>query len=224
MTVSLDILYEDNHLLVVNKPANLPTMGAARGKETLAAIAKGYLKTKYDKPGNAYLGVVSRLDAVATGVIVLARTSKAAKRLTEQFRHGDVVKEYWAMVEKCPHPTSAQCVDWIRKNEQQRRMVVVENGNPGAREARLRYSVIQKQPHASALRVCLETGRKHQIRLQLAHRGCPILGDRKYGSQRNFAPGIALHARSLGLQHPVRQVQLDFLAPLPRSWRPFQLD
>ena len=224
MTVSLNVLYEDNHLLVVNKPANLPTMGAARGKDSLVAIAKRYLKAKYDKPGNAYLGIVSRLDAVVTGVIVLARTSKAAKRLTEQFRRGEVAKEYWAMVEQRPQPTSAQCVDWIRKNEQQRRMVVVEDGDPGAREARLRYSLFQERTKGIALRVCLETGRKHQIRLQLSHRGYPILGDRKYGSQRNFAPGIALHARSLGLQHPVRQVQLEFLAPLPLSWHPFQLE
>ena len=117
MTVSLDVLYEDNHLLVVNKPANLPTMGAARGKETLAAIAKSYLKTKYDKPGNAYLGVVSRLDAVATGVIVLARTSKAAKRLTEQFRRGDVAKEYWAMVEQCrTQPPPSVSIGYARTN------------------------------------------------------------------------------------------------------------
>ncbi|MEE3371842.1 MAG: RluA family pseudouridine synthase [Planctomycetota bacterium] len=224
MTVALDVLYEDNHLLVVNKPANLPTMGATQGKDTLAAIAKGYLKAKYNKPGNAYVGVVSRLDAVVTGVIVLARTSKAAKRLTEQFRHGDVAKEYWAVVEQRPQPASAQCVNWIRKNEQQRRMVVVKDGAPGAREARLRYSLLQDNTHASALRVFLETGRKHQIRVQLSHRGHPILGDHKYGSQRNFAPGIALHARSLGLQHPVRKVHLDFLAPLPLSWHPFQLE
>ena len=224
MTVSLDVLYEDNHLLVVNKRANLPTMGVSPGKDSLASIAKTYLKTKYDKPGNAYLGVVSRLDAVVTGVVVLARTSKAAKRLTEQFRHNEVDKEYWAVVEQRPQPTSAQCIDWVCKNEQQRKMVVVQAGQPDAREARLRYSLLHEKRHGTALRVCLETGRKHQIRLQLSHRGCPILGDHKYGSQRNFTPGIALHARSLGLQHPVRKVQLEFLAPLPPSWRLFQLD
>ena len=224
MTVRLDVLYEDNHLLVVNKQANLPTMGVPRGQSSLAALARAYLKRKYGKPGNAYLGIVSRLDAVVTGVVVLARTSKAANRLTQQFRRGDVGKIYWAMVEQSPQPPSGQCIDWVLKNEQQRKMVVVQRSQPGAREARLSYSLIRRQPNDAALRICLETGRKHQIRLQLAHRGYPILGDHKYGSQRKFKPGIALHARGLQFQHPVRQVAMQFIAPLPTTWRCFRLD
>ena len=224
MTVPLDVLYEDNHLLVVNKQANLPTMGAPHGQSSLAALAKAYLKNKYDKPGNVYLGIVSRLDAVVTGVVVLARTSKAANRLTDQFRRGKVVKIYWAMVEQSPHPPCGQCTDWMLKNEQQRKMIIARDDQPGAREARLSYSLIRNRPHATALRIRLETGRKHQIRLQLSHRGYPVLGDHKYGSRRKFKSGIALHARRLELQHPVRNVTLNFTAPLPGTWRSFHLE
>jgi 23S rRNA pseudouridine1911/1915/1917 synthase len=213
------VLCEDNHLLAVNKPAMLPTMGVAEGQPSLIAAARDYLKTKYGKPGNVYLGVVSRLDAVATGVVLFARTSKAAARLTEQFRSREVEKTYWAIVEGTPRPSSQLCVEWLRKNETLHKMEVVAENTPGAQEARLSYRVLGEANGGTLLEVRLETGRKHQIRVQLGHRGLPIRGDRKYGARSSFTSGIALHARRLELAHPVRKTPLQLTAPLPDSWR-----
>lgn len=225
---SLNILYEDNHLLVVNKPAGLPTQGAGAGEDSLVVRAKEYLKRKYHKPGNVYIGVVSRLDALVTGVVVLARTSKGAARLSEQFREADVAKTYWAVVEGAPQQSSATLVDWLAKDERQRKMVVVgSQGIPSqnGQEARLRFSQLASLPgNQTLLCVNLETGRKHQIRVQLAHCGCPILGDAKYGASRSFPEGIALHARRLAIVHPTLQTRLEFVAPLPESWRSVPLD
>jgi 23S rRNA pseudouridine1911/1915/1917 synthase len=215
----LDVLYEDNHLLVVNKPALLPTMGVAEGERSLLTVAKQYVRRKYNKPGNVYLGVVSRLDSMVTGVVVFARTSKAAARLTEQFRSGDVDKIYWAIVAGTPRPVAANCEDWLRKDEARHRMVVSRAGETAAKLARLKYRTLEELDETSFLEVQLETGRKHQIRVQLAHRGHPVLGDRKYGSRASFPRGIALHSQRLSLTHPVRQTRLDFLAPLPDAWK-----
>jgi 23S rRNA pseudouridine1911/1915/1917 synthase len=219
MSLPLAVLYEDNHLLAVNKSANLPTMGAASDQPSLITVAKEYLKTRYDKPGNVYLGVVSRLDSVVTGVVLFARTSKAAARLTEQFRSREVEKTYWAIVEGAPSRASDQCVDWIAKNEAAHKMQVVSEHAHGAQEASLTYRVLGEADAGAILEVKLETGRKHQIRVQLAQRGWPILGDRKYGGRASFTPGIALHARRLELTHPVRKTPLSLTAPLPGSWR-----
>lgn len=221
MSPTLEVLYEDNHLLAVNKPAGLPTMGAAEGAPSVWRIARDYIKRKYDKPGNVYLGVVSRLDAVATGVLIFARTSKAAARLSEQFREADVAKTYWAAVEGEPTPASGSCRDWLIKDERQQRMIVTSADTPDAREARLQYHTVRSTNRVTVLEVRLETGRKHQIRVQLASRGWPILGDAKYGSKRRFSSGIALHARSLTLSHPVRKTPLTLTAPVPDSWRSF---
>jgi 23S rRNA pseudouridine1911/1915/1917 synthase len=217
----LSILFEDNHLLAVLKPAGVPTMGVEAGRTSLVTLAKDYLKRKYGKPGNVYLGVVSRLDAAVSGVIIFARTSKAAARLTEQFRSGDVVKTYWALVEGRPGPAEAVCADWLRKDERQARMVVCSREQAGSQEARLRYRTLRTLPQATLLEVLLETGRKHQIRVQLAHRGHPVLGDRKYGAGTAFPHGLALHSRRLELQHPVRKTDLKLEAPLPAAWRKF---
>jgi 23S rRNA pseudouridine1911/1915/1917 synthase len=219
MSSPLDILYEDNHLLAVNKPAILATMGVAPNEPSLVAIAKEYLKRKYAKPGNVYLGVVSRLDAVATGVCIFARTSKAAARLSEQFRTREVEKVYWLIVEGTPPHLAGECIDSMLKNEAARRMEIVSRGVAGAQEARLAYRVIGEADEGALLEVHLDTGRKHQIRAQMTHLGYPILGDRKYGARRPFSPGIALHARRLELTHPVRNSPLQLSAPLPRSWR-----
>jgi 23S rRNA pseudouridine1911/1915/1917 synthase len=216
-----DVLYEDNHLLVVSKPAGLPTMGTPEGRPTLLTLAKEYIKERYQKPGNVYLGVVSRLDAPVTGVVLLARTSKAAARLTEQFRSREVEKTYWAVAEGIVEPAEGSLVDWLGHDERHRRMNIVGRTLPGAREARLVYrrrSVVQGN---SWLEVELETGRKHQIRLQLAHHGHPVVGDRKYGSRLPFPVGIALHARRLAISHPTTGVRLEFEAPLPDTWRRF---
>jgi len=215
------ILYEDNHLLVVSKPAGLPTMGTPGGRPTLLAVAKEYVKRKYQKPGNVYLGIVSRLDAPVTGVVVLARTSKAASRLTAQFRSRTVEKSYWAVVEGVLDPPDGKLVDWLGHDERHRRMHIVGPTQAGAREARLSYQHLGLIQKDSWLEIQLDTGRKHQIRVQLSHHGHPILGDRKYGSQKPFDAGIALHARRLVIAHPTTGQRLEFEAPLPKAWNKF---
>lgn len=231
MLPQIEVLYEDNHLLVVNKPAGIPTQGAAAGEVSLVQRAKDYLKQRYEKPGNVYLGVVSRLDALVTGVVVFARTSKAAARVAEQFREAEVAKTYWAAVEGRPPTASDQLVHWIRKDDARHRMIVVPPGPaerekyPDTREARLHYRVLQSLAgNRSVLLVKLETGRKHQIRLQLSTVGHPILGDAKYNAHTPFTEGIALHARRLVLAHPTLKTPLTFLAPLPAAWRTLGMD
>ncbi len=219
--MSLDVLFEDNHLLFVNKPAALPTMGVPAGQPSLIEQVRSYLKTKYDKPGRAYVGIVSRLDALASGVIVLARTSKAAGRLSEQFRQGEVIKLYWVLVEGRPEPSSGECLDLIRKDDARQRMYVTRQSHPSALSARLSYRTLARFPRASLLEIRLDTGRKHQIRVQMAQRGHPVLGDRKYGSTRSFPQGIALHARQIAVKHPVRPETLAIEAPLPACWQQF---
>ena len=212
------ILFEDNHLLAVCKPPGLPVMGVPEGRETVLSQAKQYVKRKYDKPGNVYLGVVSRLDAPVTGVLLLARTSKAAKRLNEQFRGGTVAKRYWALVGGPVELDEETCVDWLRHDERHRKVHVTHAEHPEAREARLRYRVRRRMRSATLLEIRLETGRKHQIRVQLAQRGFPIIGDRKYGSRTAFPAGIALHSRQLTIQHPVGQREICLRAAVPVCW------
>ena len=214
----LDVLYENNHLLVINKPAGLATQGVTDDEPSAVKLAKEYLKRKYKKPGNVYVGVVSRLDAAVSGVLVLARTSKAAARLSEQFRERQTRKIYWAVVDKPPKQNEGTLTDWLKKDEKTQRMVVAITRTIGAQKACLSYRVLKRLPAGALLEVELETGRKHQIRVQLAHHGCPILGDRKYGSRRPFTSGIALHARTLAIAHPVKKETLTFTAPLPSSW------
>ena len=215
----LNILYEDNHLLVVNKPAGLPTMGVSSDRPSLLSQAKKYIKQKYDKPGNVYLGIVSRLDAPVTGIIVIARTSKAAARLTDQYRRGAVEKSYLAIVEKQPIPPEARCIDWVRKDERHRKMHISAPQAPQAKQARLSYRTLKRLAQGALLEISLETGRKHQIRLQLSHRGFPIVGDRKYGSRVDLPEGIALHSYEIKLNHPVKKTELHIIAPIPNSWR-----
>jgi 23S rRNA pseudouridine1911/1915/1917 synthase len=214
----LEILHEDNHLLVVNKQAGLPTQGALPGQPSLAQLAKQYLKSRYAKPGNAYLGVVSRLDSQVSGVVVLARTSKAAARLTSQFASGEVHKTYWGIVERPPQPAAGSWVDWLLHNDSLRRVMVVNEDSAGAKQARLTYNTLQQVPVGWLVEIHPETGRKHQIRVQFASRGWPIVGDAKYGAEQPWPAGIALHARRLELVHPVRRTPLACVAPLPTSW------
>jgi 23S rRNA pseudouridine1911/1915/1917 synthase len=223
----LDVLYEDNHLLAVNKPAMLPTMGVGEDRGSLLSTAKEYVRRKYNKPGNVYLGIVSRLDAPVTGVVLMARTSKAAGRLARLFREREVEKIYWAIVEGSVEPASGQLSHYLRKDERHRRMHVTGPSTPGAQAAELSYRTIglgpdeprlQPKSAATLLEVRLLTGRKHQIRIQLSDAGFPIVGDRKYGSLRPFSTGIALHARRLVIEHPVNKMQLVIEASLPASW------
>lgn len=219
-SIALEVLYEDNHLLAVNKPAGIATMGTAAGTPSLWEAAKQYIKRKYKKPGEVYLGVVSRLDAMVTGVVLFARTSKAAARMSEQFRRRDVEKIYWAVVESSVVPPEGECHNWLRKDDALHRMVVVVDSRvPQAQEARLSFRRIERLASGTLLEITLETGRKHQIRVQLASRGWPVLGDRKYGARRPFEPGIALHARKLKVMHPTRREPVEITAPLPASWR-----
>ena len=216
----LSILYEYNHLLAVNKPAGLPSMGAERGRATAVENAKAYIKQKYHKPGNVYLGVMSRLDAPVSGVLLLARTSKAAARLTEQFKHATVEKTYFAVVQGSLNPPAGEWQDELLKDEAAQRMRVVTDGRRGAKHAVLRYRRLAKlRDETLLIEVELLTGRKHQIRVQFASRGLPILGDRKYGSSAAFPAGIALHARRLNVDHPITKERIVLEAPLPSSWK-----
>lgn len=215
----LDVLYEDNHLLAVLKPAGLATMGVAPDRPSLLAEAKEYLRRRYHKPGNVYLGVVSRLDAPVTGIVLLARTSKAAARLNEQFRTRAVEKIYWALVEGHPRPAADRSIDWLVPDARHRRVSRAAPETPGAQRAELQYRELCRVGPRSLLEVTLVTGRKHQIRVQLALRGHPVAGDRKYGSPTAFEHGIALHSRRLVFEHPVQHEPIELEAPLPRSWQ-----
>ncbi len=220
----LDVLYEDNHLLAVNKPAGVVTQGANPDTPSLFHMAARYIKHKYHKPGNVYLGVTSRLDAPTTGVVVLARTSKAAARLAAQFRDRQVAKTYWAVVWGKPTPPEGTWVDYLAPDERHRRVHVVTARHPEAKDARLTYRVLLELGERTLVEVQLHTGRKHQIRVQFSQRGFPIVGDIKYGAPRGFKPGIALHARRVEMDHPVRKERLEFTAPLPKSWKVFGLE
>lgn len=220
----LQVLYEDNHLLAVNKPAGLGTMGLPHGKTTLLDLAKEYLKRKYDKPGNVYLGIVSRLDVPVSGVVLLARTSKAAARLTEQFRERQVEKTYWAVVEGRLPEEHGELTDWLRKDDRHRKMHAAAAGAKDAQEARLSYRRLNYVARGTLLEIRLHTGRKHQIRLQLSAHGYPTWGDLKYGGRESFSAGIALHALRLIVEHPTRHEPVEVQAPLPSAWRMFGVE
>ena len=221
MDAGPQVLFEDNHLLVLNKPAPLATMGVTPDQASLITWARAYIKKRYHKPGNVYLGVVSRLDAVATGVIVVARTSKAAARLTQQFRESQVQKIYWALVAPPPANSQGEWIDYLRKDERQQRMTMAHRSDTDAQQARLQYTTKVGHPRVALIEVQLLTGRKHQIRVQFSSRGSPIVGDRKYGSREPFPRGIALHSYRLTLLHPTRQQQMEFVAPPPAYWNQF---
>lgn len=224
LAAPLDILCEDGPVLAVNKPAGLLTLGAIPGVPTLERLVKQYLKEKHQKPGNVYLGIPHRLDRPVSGVVVFARNSKAAARLAEQFRERQVRKVYWALVEKAPDHPEGELVDWLLKTPDKAHVEIVPAETPGAREARLRYRTL---PGEKLIEIELLTGRTHQIRVQLAAHGCPIIGDVQYGAKtllgetRQADPRdepIALHARSLTILHPIRYDELTITAPLPANW------
>lgn len=214
------VLLEDGPILAINKPAGLLTQ-APPGVPSLEAQVKAWLKERFAKPGNVYLGIPHRLDRAVSGVVVFTRNSKAAARMAEQFEQRTVRKIYRAIVEGIPASPSAELTDWIRKLPEQSRAAVVSADTPGARECRLSYRLLAKHDHEALVEIELHTGRMHQIRVQFASRGWPILGDTQYGSTRSpFAQPdrIALHARSLTFQHPVRYDSLTVTAPLPEDW------
>ncbi len=231
------ILFEDNHCIAVAKPAPLLTQGvpfetSSGPVPSLEAIVKGYLKERYHKPGNVYLGIPHRLDRPVSGAIVFARNTKAARRLAEQFQNRQVKKTYWAAVEREVLPPAGAWESWLRKLPEEARTEDAKPGTPGARHALLRYERLATGPECSLLQVEPVTGRMHQIRVQAATRGWPVIGDFLYGAHTTFGPPaaeprermIALHARSLTFLHPVRYEPVTVVAPLPDVWRELKLE
>jgi len=210
----MQTIYEDNHLLVVNKPAGQLVQGDQTGRPTLLEEAKAWLKAKYSKPGNVFLGLVHRLDRTASGIVVLARTSKAAARLSEEIRSFRPRKVYWALVAG-EVPLDGRFVDRLERHKYSSHVVDA----PGGKEASLGYNRLYYDEGVSLVEINLETGRHHQIRVQFAHRGFPILGDRRYGSMRPFAKdAIALHARQMVIRHPIRDKEMNFIAEPGQDW------
>lgn len=211
----IEVLYEDNHCLVVNKPARVLTMGDETGEPSLFEQAKQYLKEKYNKPGNVYLGVVHRLDRPTSGVVLFARTSKAASRLSDQLRRHSMVKTYHALVEGVPTAKSGRLSHWLLKDRETNIVRAVVEGTPDSQSAVLSYRVLKTLGKKSLLEVIPETGRSHQIRVQLAEIGTPIVGDKKYGSPTLMGGKICLHAFALEFEHPTTKEQIKIEAPLP---------
>lgn len=208
MTEPLTVLYEDNHLLAVNKPAGLLTMGDDTGDETVVDLARSYLREKYNKPGNVYVGVVHRLDRPVSGVLLLARTSKAAGRLSNQFRSGTVEKTYHALVEKTPEDPTGTLTDWLLKDSATNTVRCVTSKTDRAKKAVLDYRLLGSEESGTRLEIRPKTGRSHQIRVQLSSREMPIVGDVKYGASQGLGHRILLHAVALELEHPVRKEPL----------------
>ena len=223
------ILFEDNHCLAVAKPAPLLTQAPA-GVPSLENLVKSYVRERYGKPGNVYLGIPHRIDRPASGVVVFARNTKAARRLAEQFQSRQVSKVYWAIVGRSSEgqlPTAEGVwEDWLLKTPEEARSERVTPDTPGARAARLRYRTLQNAADGALLEIEPETGRMHQIRIQAATRGWPVWGDLLYGSTNAFGPPttvprdrvIALHARSLTFMHPIRYEPVTATAPPPSYW------
>lgn len=220
----IEVLYEDNHLLAVNKKASDLSQGDASGDSSLDLQIKDYLSAKYNKPGEVFLGVVHRLDRPVGGVILYARTSKALRRLNELFRNREVTKTYLAIVGNRPPEDKATITHFLRKNEKQNKANVFDRHVKGSQEASLTYRLAGRSDRYFLLEIELHSGRHHQIRAQLAKIGCPVKGDLKYGFPRSNNDGsISLFARRLELVHPVRKVRIEICAPLPETdvWKHF---
>ncbi|MCQ2313334.1 MAG: RNA pseudouridine synthase [Paludibacteraceae bacterium] len=215
----MTVLYEDNHIIAVSKTCNEIVQGDKTGDTPLSEIVKQYIKVKYDKPGEVFLGVTHRLDRPTTGVVLFARTSKALARLNDMFKsHEQIRKTYWAIVQGQPKEQEGRLVDYLKKNEAQNKSYIVAKGTKEAKEAILSYKTLAVGDHYSLLEVNLETGRHHQIRCQLAAIGCPIKGDLKYGAKRsNPDGGISLHARQIAFVHPVSKQDIVITAPVPEE-------
>ena len=214
------ILYEDNHLLVVNKRAGEIVQGDRTGDECLAETLKAFVAQRDGKPGQVFMGIPHRLDRPVSGIVVFAKTSKALERLAAMFREGEVHKTYWALCCAAPSAPEGELEDWLVRNEKMNKSFIAKAGNREAKLARLRYRYLGPTERYYLIEVELITGRHHQIRCQLAGMGCVIKGDLKYGAPRsNPDGGISLHSRHISLVHPVRKTPLELTAPLPSSWR-----
>lgn len=216
----MEVVYEDNHIIIVNKRSGEIVQGDKTGDEPLSETVKAYIKEAYHKPGNVFLGVVHRLDRPVSGLVVFARTSKALSRLNEMFRVGDVHKTYWAIVKDKPAVEEGTLTHWLVRNEKQNKSYAYDREVPRSKKAVLHYRLIGCTDRYSLLEIQLMTGRHHQIRCQLANAGTVIKGDLKYGAPRsNPDGGISLHARHIDFVHPVRREPLSITAPLPSSWK-----
>ena len=214
------ILYEDNHLLVVNKRCGEIVQGDKTGDETLADAYKAFIARRDGKPGKVFMGIPHRLDRPVSGITVLAKTSKCLERMNEAFRNWSVHKTYWALCCAAPQTKEALLENWLLRNEGQNKSYIVREGNKQAKLARLQYRYLGPTERYHVIEVALLTGRHHQIRCQLAGIGCPIKGDLKYGAPRsNPDGGISLHARNIRFVHPVQKNEISITAPLPASWK-----
>jgi len=219
-----EILYEDNHIIIVNKRSSDLVQGDGTGDEPLDDVVRAYIKEKYKKPGDVFLGVVHRLDRPVSGCVVYARTSKALTRLSELFRTREVKKTYWAIVTDRPPSEEGTLSNWLKKNEKQNKSYVYSTEVKGSKLAELSYRILGRSERYYLIEVDLQTGRHHQIRAQLAAAGCPIKGDLKYGAKRsNEGGGISLHSRRVSFVHPVKNEEISVEASLPgdRIWKLF---
>lgn len=222
----MTVVYEDNHIIVVNKTASEIVQGDKTGDTPLSETVKQYLKEKYQKPGNVFLGVTHRLDRPVSGLVLFARTSKALTRINEMFRNTEVKKTYWAVVKTAPEKPEGELVHFLVRNEKQNKSYAYNKEIPNSKKAVLHYKLIGHSDNYYLLEIDLKTGRHHQIRCQLAKMGSPIKGDLKYGFPRSNPDGsISLHARRLQLIHPVSKELIDLKAPLPDGnlWKGFEL-
>lgn len=221
----MTVVYEDNHIIIVNKTASEIVQGDKTGDTPLSETVKQYLKEKYSKPGNVFIGVAHRLDRPVSGLVVFAKTSKALSRLNEMFKNSEVKKTYWAVVKNLPREEEGELVNYLVRNEKQNKSYAYDKEVPGSKKAILRYRIIGRSQNYYLLEVDLKTGRHHQIRCQLAKMGSPIKGDLKYGSPRSNPDGsICLHARSIRFVHPVSKELIEVEAPVPPGnlWNGFE--
>lgn len=216
--VGMEIVYEDNHILVVNKTASEIVQGDKTGDLPLSEMVKRYLKEKYQKLGNVFVGVTHRLDRPVSGLVIFAKTSKALSRLNEMFKNGEVKKTYWAIVKECPKQEEAEITHYLIRNERQNKSYAYDREEKNAKRAVLRYKLIARSNNYYLLEIDLKTGRHHQIRCQLAKIGSPIKGDLKYGFSRSNSDGsICLHARKIRFIHPVSKEMIELEAPVPEG-------
>lgn len=212
----MNVIYEDNHIIIVNKRSGEIVQGDKTGDRTLADEVKAYIKEKYAKPGNVYLGIAHRLDRPVWGLVVFAKTSKALARLNDMFRNGNVHKTYWAICQNTPQEPEATLTHWITRNEKQNKSYAYDKEVPGSKKAMLHYKIINNSEHYTLVEVQLMTGRHHQIRCQLAKIGCPIKGDLKYGARRSNPDGsISLLARRVEFIHPVSKKPICVESDIP---------
>ncbi|MDR1938037.1 MAG: RluA family pseudouridine synthase [Tannerellaceae bacterium] len=214
----MEIIYEDNHIIAVNKACCEIVQGDKTGDTPLSEQLKEWLKEKYQKPGNVFVGVTHRLDRPVSGVILFAKTSKALSRLNDMFRQGKIKKTYWAIVKNPPPREEDQLTHWLSRNEQQNKSYAYDEERPHTKQAILHYKLIARSDNYYLLEIDLKTGRHHQIRSQLSKIGCPIKGDLKYGFDRsNPDGGISLHARSAEFIHPISKAAIQIIAPAPHD-------